>query len=88
MFQYSLGRYLIISCLKETLNQTFFMFCELIDDLYVQKEAELLTEPNPPRFAEVTNLVLKEVHSTGDSLQAKSQLEPIKKKDCLENYGF
>ena len=84
----SLGRYLIISCLKETLNQTFFMFCELIDDLYVQKEAELLTEPNPPRFAEVTNLVLKEVTQHWRQLTSKESTRANQEKGLLGELWF
>ena len=79
------GRYLKISCLKETLNQTFFMFSELLDDLYVQKEAELLTEPNPPRYAEVTNIVLKEVTQHWRQLTSKESTRANQEKGFLVN---
>ncbi len=84
----STGKYLSILCTKDSLNQTFFMFCELIDDLYVQKEGEILSEPKPPEFAEITNLVLKEATNQWRQLTSKETTRANQEKGLLGELWF
>ena len=77
-----------ISCTKHSLNRAFFMFCELIDDLFVEKESKLLLRNSSREFAEVTNEVLKEATKMWRQLTSKEVNRVNQEKGLLGELWF